>query len=163
MTCSLFVPVLFACLRRGGRKPTALQVYRRATPPGVSGPHHQKKDQVQFSLSLRGGHRPTWQSASPAVLCTARSQRDRKENGLHHRHSLRSPRRYAPRNDTPFLTRTKAPRLTPGGCFTMMGPFYVVISVMEWSGNSPVSMPWAMLLAFSTSSSSRSRKEYCPE
>ena len=31
---------------QGGRKPTALQVYRRDTPPGVSGPHHQQKDQV---------------------------------------------------------------------------------------------------------------------
>ena len=62
MTCSLFVPVLFACLRRGGRKPTALQVYRRDTPPGVSGPHHQKKDRVRFSVAIRipcgAKHRP---------------------------------------------------------------------------------------------------------
>ena len=34
----------------------------RDTPPGVSGLHRQKKDQVQFSESLRGGQRPTWQS-----------------------------------------------------------------------------------------------------
>ena len=63
----------------------------------------------------------SWQSASPAVQSTARSQGDRKENGLHHRHSLRSPRRCAPRNDVFFLgvpyaeiTKTALPRNRQG-------------------------------------------------
>ena len=50
--------------------------------PGCPFPHHQSKDQVRFSVSLRRGHRPTWQFASPAMLCIARFQRNRKGNGL---------------------------------------------------------------------------------
>ena len=129
MTCSLFVPVLLFVIHPsaafGGRNAGDAVPYGdlcRDTPPGVSGPRHQKKDQVRFSMSLRGrrphprvaslgpsGQFTFWQSASPAVLCTARSQRDRKKNGL--------PRRFAPRNDV-FSFR----RMTDVWCDGMISP-----------------------------------------
>ena len=69
MACSLFVPVLLFVIHPsaafGGRNAGDGVPYGdlcRDTPPGVSGLHRQKKDQVQFSESLRGGQRPTWQS-----------------------------------------------------------------------------------------------------
>ena len=55
-----------ACTGAAASRPP-YKSYRRDTPPGVSGPHQKKKDRVRFSVSLRGGHRPTWQS--PATPC----------------------------------------------------------------------------------------------
>ena len=55
----------------------------RDTPPGVSGPHHQQKDRVKITTSLRG--RRPWQS--PGTPCGFVEC------------PRRFPRRFAPRND----------------------------------------------------------------
>ena len=88
--------------------------YRRDTPPGVSGPHHQKKDRVRFSMSLRG-RRPR---QSPGKLCGFVQC------------SRRFLRRFAPRNDR-WGDRAHLPACgsqfctycgTPGTAFPTRGP-----------------------------------------
>ena len=72
----------------------------RDTPPGVSVPHHQKKDRVRFSTSLRGGQRPTWQS--PGTSYDFRDSSRRFPEGELARRAKRGHpgvRGYAPRND----------------------------------------------------------------
>ena len=53
-----------ACAGAAASRPP-YKSYCRDTPPGVSGPLRQKKDQVRFSMSLRG-RRPR---QSPGKLC----------------------------------------------------------------------------------------------
>ena len=44
----------FPCVLRNAGDGVPYGANRRATPPGVAGPHHKQKHQVRFSVSLRG-------------------------------------------------------------------------------------------------------------
>ena len=108
----------FTKLHRGcGKNFGADRLYAAAgeqpvgTPlPGCPFPHRQSKDRVRFSVSLRGGHRPTWQSASPAMLCIARFQRNRKGNGLTRPSASQLSRVIPPRSTKDTFVGTPLPR-----------------------------------------------------